>query len=327
MSHKISIIMPVKNTAQYLPDCLESIVNQDEINWELMAVDDHSSDSSASIIQQYANADSRIQLLQNQGVGIIHALRTGYQKSSGNFITRMDSDDKMDINKLSTMKQQLIEKGEGHVATGLVKYFSDSELGNGYLRYEHWLNGLTQSGNNFSEIYKECVIPSPSWMMYRSDLEAIGAFRHNTYPEDYDLCFRMYQHGLKVLPSQEILHFWRDYSHRTSRTSAHYADNSFLQLKLNYFLLLDFNPNKELVLWGAGKKGKWLAKKLIDNDVDFIWLSNNTKKTGLEIYGKLLQHESQFEQQNAQYLIAVAAPEEQLIIQQKLQGRETYFFC
>ena len=121
----VSIITPFKNTGLYLKECIESIQNQTYKNWELLIVDDHSSDNSSEIIAGYAHDDSRIKLLKNQASGIISALRTGYTHSSGQFITRMDSDDIMAKNKLKYLVNNLREYGTGHVATGLVKYFSD----------------------------------------------------------------------------------------------------------------------------------------------------------------------------------------------------------
>ena len=126
--------------------------------------------------------------------------------------------------------------GRGHVAIGKVRYFSETGIANGYKRYEKWLNSLTIKGTNFDEIYKECVIPSPCWMVYREDLDRCKAFSSNVYPEDYDLAFRFYMQGLKPIKCNEILHYWRDYPSRTSRTDNHYSDNTFLDIKSNYFL-------------------------------------------------------------------------------------------
>ena len=274
----ISIIMPVKNAGKYLSECLDSILTQSIDNWELLAVNDNSSDNSFDMLNEFAKQDNRIHVFQNTGSGIIDALQLGYAKSKGNFITRMDSDDKMDKEKLFHLQNALIENGNGYVATGFVKYFSENALGNGYKKYETWLNTLTEGATNFNEIYKECVIPSPCWMVNRIDFEKCGAFHSNVYPEDYDLCFRFYENILNVCGVNKILHYWRDYTERTSRNDDNYADNRFLDVKLHYFLKLDHKKEKELALYGAGKKGKLLAKKLIVNNISFSWCTNNSKK-------------------------------------------------
>ena len=91
----ISIITPFKNTAAYLEDCINSILKQSYTNWELLIVDDHSTDNSYKIVETFAANDSRIQLFKNKGFGIIDALQIAFKHSKGNFVTRMDSDDIM----------------------------------------------------------------------------------------------------------------------------------------------------------------------------------------------------------------------------------------
>ena len=259
---EISIIIPFKNTEQFFMECLKSVQKQEYDNFEAILINDHSTDSSLEIAESMAIKDPRFIVLSNMGDGIIPALQTGYSKTKGTYITRMDSDDIMSTHKLSDMHAQLKKNGEGYLAVGLVKYFSSKPLGDGFQKYETWLNKLSLTGSNFDEIYKECVIPSPCWMAHRSDFDRIGGFNSTLYPEDYDLAFRFYKHGLKVIPSSETLHHWRDYASRTSRTHPHYSDNGFLDIKTKYFIELDYIPAKQLILWGAGKKGKKIAKSM-----------------------------------------------------------------
>ena len=324
--------MPVKNTAQFLVECLESILHQTCTTWELIAVDDHSTDDSYAILTAFSAKDKRIRVLKNEGAGIICALRRAYADSSGRYITRMDSDDVMMPIKLELLKKQLIRAGRGSVAVGCVSYFSSATLGAGYKKYADWLNGLTCGHDNFSEIYKECVIPSPCWMIYRGDLDLCEAFQPDTYPEDYDLCFRFYQARYNIAGTSEILHRWRDHPGRTSRTHEHYADNRFLDLKFDYFIKLDYHSDYHLCLWGAGKKGKLIARKLIDRGIAFSWISNNEKKIGRDIYGVMIQSSTVINRDNKkQYIIAVANEKEQAEIVSEIcrahRAANCFYFC
>ena len=285
----VSILVPFRDTEAFIGACLQSILTQTYAHWELIIIDDHSTDTSYNLVKTYAAHDSRIKLFKNTGRGIIDALQLAFKKSSGTLITRMDSDDVMRKNKLEVMVKHLQTHGTRHVALGLVNYFSDDGIKAGYKSYEVWLNTLTRNGSNYAEIYKECVIPSPCWMIHREDLVACDAFNPNTYPEDYDLAFRFYKHDYTCIPCDTFLHDWRDYSHRTSRTDEHYAENHFIPLKLNYFLELDYCPEHTLVVWGAGNKGKFIAKSLIEKNIDFEWICDNPKKIGKDIYGKLMK--------------------------------------
>ena len=210
---------------------------------------------------------------------------------------------------------------KGGIVVGLVKYFSVYGVGEGYQKYEAWLNRLTMLGDNFTDIYKECSIPSACWMTTREDFEQVGGVG-NRYPEDYDLAFRFYRRGLKLLPVPSVLHHWRDHAHRASRNDPNYSDNRFLDLKIDYFLEVDFTPPDKLGLIGAGAKGKMLAAMLRKKGVEFDWFTNNPKKIGVNIYGKILKSDSEVSVDN---LICAVAGEEG----DRLRNRfpEATFFC
>lgn len=330
----VSVLIPFKNTEKFLFECLDSICTQSYTNWEVLAVDDHSSDASRQLVENMSLIDGRIKLFKTSGEGIIEALRKAYGQSSGQLITRMDSDDVMTPNKLQRMVDALVKHGKGHLAIGQVKYFSEFGIGNGYARYEKWLNALTATGSNYSEIYKECTIPSPCWMVYREDLDACGAFEPSQYPEDYDLAFRFYERGLKCIACHYVLHHWRDYETRTSRTNAHYAQNYFLDIKLHYFLKIDRKRDRPLVLWGAGTKGKRLAKLLQAAHVSFYWVCDNPKKIGRDIYGVKLLHFSELRSlQTLQSIVSVANEYAKVVIESYFEAFDKtdlydyYFFC
>ncbi|SIQ74388.1 glycosyltransferase family 2 protein [Maribacter ulvicola] len=330
----VSILIPFKNVERYFEECLKSIQNQTYKNWEVVAVNDNSSDNSLVIANKFAAVDQRFKILSNNESGIITALRKAYKHSSGNFISRMDADDHMSPDRIEVMVNSLIQERKGSLAVGKVKYFSRTGVNDGYNRYEKWLNKLTATADNFNEIYKECVIPSPCWMVHKEDFEASGAFNPDRYPEDYDLAFRFYELGLKCIPCTTTLHYWRDYDNRTSRTSEHYAQNYFLDIKLHYFLKLEYKKTEKLVVWGAGKKGKTIANSLVEKNIPFQWVCDNEKKIGKDIYGVRLNHYSELKDiKNAKTIITVANEDDQTMIKSffaalgQIPAVDYFFFC
>lgn len=321
---KVSILMPVKNAMPYLSACIASIKAQSWVDWELIAVDDHSTDGSFQLIQE--EDDPRIQIHKSSGQGVIPALQKAYQQSTGAFITRMDADDLMTPFRLEKMIDLLHMSGPMHVCLGLVEYFTDEgELGDGYLKYAEWLNSLSRCENNFDERYKECVIPSPCWMIHRDDFEQVGAFDAHVYPEDYDLAFRMYGAGMKIKTVKEVLLRWRDHGQRTSRNDEKYLDNRFTELKVSHFLAQE--SFTELNLWGAGSRGKAVAKALNKYEVGFRWFSNNPNKIGHEIYGVQVEAYQSLE---AGALIVAIAGDAQNEVRSFIQDRHeisAYYFC
>ncbi|SFR82573.1 glycosyltransferase [Maribacter stanieri] len=330
----VSILIPFKDVEDYLEECLNSIQNQTYKNWEVIAVNDGSVDNSLAIATKFATLDKRFKVLSNDESGIITALRKAYKHCKGEYISRMDADDHMTPDRIQIMLHSLIDNGKGSLAVGKVKYFSKHGVNDGYDRYEKWLNNLTKTGTNFQEIYKECVIPSPCWMVHKSDFDNCGAFTPDRYPEDYDLAFRFYEKELTCIPCTSTLHYWRDYDNRTSRTSEHYAQNYFLDIKLHYFLKLEYQSTNAIVVWGAGKKGKKIANTLVQKKIPFHWVCDNPKKIGKDIYGVQLKHFSILKDiKNSKTIITVANEEEQLSIHSfftelnNTSAKDYFFFC
>lgn len=330
----ISILIPFKNTSAYLDECLNSILNQTYSNWECIIVDDYSTDNSYSIVKNFAKNDSRIKLHKNNGKGIIDGLKTAFRHCKGEYITRMDSDDIMISNRLEVMLNSLKTYGKKHLAVGKVKYFRTGGVSDGYTKYQHWLNKLTETGSNYSEIYKECVIPSPCWMLHREDFVACDGFNPNRYPEDYDLTFRFYKANYTCIPCDTVLLLWRDYSERTSRNHEHYAQNYFLDIKVHYFLDLNYDNTRPLTIWGAGAKGKTVAKLLQKQNVPFFWICDNPKKIGKQIYDVTLQSFNYLEQlYQPQSIVTVANEDAQTEIKQYFNRQnmiamtDYFFFC
>ena len=319
MTELVSIIMPVRNGGEYLTECVDSILAQSYTNWELLVVDDHSTDKTWETLCNYASVDKRIKAFRNSGEGILPALRHAYGCSSGHLVTRMDADDIMEVDKLKLLTESTIN---GSVAVGLVNYFAENGVADGYRKYAGWLNELTQKAANFTDIYKECTVPSACWMLTREDLDRCGGFG-DRYPEDYDLAFRMKKCGLKIEPIRQVLHQWRDHTGRASRNDPNYTDNRFLEIKTDYFLELDRNTSIPLTLIGAGKKGKEIAKLLQTQNVSFDWATNNPRKIGVNIFGIHLKSEAEISDLS-QIIVAVAGKEgEQL----RATYPKAFFFC
>lgn len=327
--------MSVRDTERYLPECLDSILAQTYTNWELVAVNNESSDRSMEIMQEYSQRDFRIRVLNTDREGLISALQTSYRHSRGVLLTRMDSDDIMPPDKLEVMYQAWQQHSKGTVVAGGTKYFVDSgEVGGGFRRYEHWLNQIAKEQTYYEEVYRECVIPSQCWLLHRDDFEAAGGFTSEVYPEDYDLCFRFYRQKLRIVGIDEVLNYCRDRKDRTSRTDSSYQDNRFFDLKIRYFYEVDRDISRPLVLWGAGRKGKDLAKLLLEQEDHFHWVCNNSRKIGKKIYGVELQSTEVIPKLGRpQILIVVTSPSvlpdirRQLAIWNKEPIRDYWFFA
>jgi len=327
----ISILMPVKNAAPFLAETLNSIINQSHNRWELISVDDNSTDESYQILDYYAQYHKKIKVFKNRGHGIIDALQTAESEASGEMVSRMDADDLLPADRYENQFRLLMQLGNNHLITGKVNYFSSSKrLEEGFVNYANWLNHLSENNSHYNEIYKECVIASPSWLMYRSDFEEIGGFSGLIYPEDYDFVFRLYSNKIKVAAVPEIVLHWRDHPERASRNLPQYRDVTFFELKWNRFIELDRNSANPLVLYGAGPKGKKLAKIILADTTDFHWVSGNKNKIQHNIYGKTIQNESMMNELESpfQLIVAISSPDQLKEVKKHIPSHaEIFYFC
>jgi hypothetical protein len=227
----------------------------------------------------------------------------------------------------------VLQGEEQTVTTSMVKYFSTTDVGEGYRKYEQWLNDLCANGSHFQHIYQECVIPSPSWMLLKEDAKRHGLFNSLNHPEDYDLCFRLYESGFKVKTVNKVLHLWRDHPSRTSRISSDYDIRKFGLFKLRWFLKLEMEKTDELAIWGCGRKGKELARYLMDGKIQFHWVSGNQLRTGHKIYGQIVQSVDMLQdKKNFKVVVAVSSPADKTEVSDFLKklnfipGRNIFFF-
>ena len=109
MEKKISIIIPVYNAEKFLKRCLESVINQTYKNFEVICVDDGSKDNSSKIIEKIAKKDNRIILIKQKNQGVSIARNNAIEKSTGEYIMFLDSDDYMDKNMCEIMIKAINE--------------------------------------------------------------------------------------------------------------------------------------------------------------------------------------------------------------------------
>ena len=104
---KISIIIPVYNVADYLTECIESIVVQEYTDYEIILVDDGSTDGSERLCDELAQKYDKIQVIHKENGGLVSARKAGILKSSGEYIFNVDSDDYIDVNLLKNISDKI----------------------------------------------------------------------------------------------------------------------------------------------------------------------------------------------------------------------------
>ncbi len=267
---RVSILLPIFNAAPWLRETIQSIQSQSTLDWELICINDFSTDGSEAIIQEFDSLDPRIKLFSNLKKGIIPALQLALSKSTGEYITRMDADDLMAENRLMRMSEKLDVSPEKSIITGKVCYFSEGSLSEGFLKYQDWINDRNNQQDHFKHIYRECVVASPNWMMRRDELVNSNIFNCLIYPEDYDLVFHWRKNGFKIHTIDDVTLLWRDHPTRISKNSETYNQEALFKLKIDWFMK-SRDSEKSLAILGAGTKGKITSRLLEQHNQSFRW--------------------------------------------------------
>lgn len=127
MSLNISVIIPVYNVENYLPKCLDSVLQQDYDSYEIIVVNDGSKDSCGEILKEYASRNSKLVVVEQENKGLGGARNAGIEKATGEYIFFLDSDDTMASNTLSELYKEANENQVDMVCFGM-NYVNEDSL-------------------------------------------------------------------------------------------------------------------------------------------------------------------------------------------------------
>lgn len=107
-----SILIPVYNTSEYLPECMDSVLSQSFRDFEVVLLDDGSTDNSGQLCDEYAQKDDRVRVIHKQNEGLMMTRRRGFKEAKGDYFICVDSDDKLyDPQALKKIHQQIENTG------------------------------------------------------------------------------------------------------------------------------------------------------------------------------------------------------------------------
>ncbi len=150
----ITFITPVYNTAEYLPECIESVMNQTCDDWELILVNDGSTDNSGAICDEYARKDERISVIHKENSGQFPSRMAGIERAKGRYCTDLDSDDYLEPNCVEVLKQTVQEHPADIICWNIRNvnadgsFTTDSKDHYGYYTSENFLEYVARSSDH-----------------------------------------------------------------------------------------------------------------------------------------------------------------------------------
>lgn len=258
----VSVLLPCYNAAATLQEALDSLACQTLSDFEIIAVDDGSTDATWQILQERSLQEPRLRLLSQPHAGIIPALNTGLAQCTAPYIARMDADDRAHPERLEKQALYLQARPEVDVVSCRVAGFPAQELRQGFALYLEWLNGLLTDEQIRREIFVESPLPHPSLTFRREALLRVGGYQDQGWAEDYDLLLRLYLDGARFAKLPEVLLEWRDHPLRLTRSDPRYSLENFLRAKAFYLMRGPLVGRDAVIIWGAGMMGRRLGKQL-----------------------------------------------------------------
>jgi glycosyltransferase involved in cell wall biosynthesis len=284
---RISVLLPVRNGAPTLERAIASIRRQTWRDWELVVVDDGSTDGTGNVLAAARREDARIRVLHQPAAGLVAALNTGLAAARGTVVARMDADDESHPNRLARQKAWLDTRPELGVVSCLVEFGGDRVANAGYALHVDWLNEVCSATEIGLNRFVESPLAHPSVMFRRSLVERLGGYRAGHFPEDYELWLRWLEDGVAMAKVPEPLITWHDTPGRLSRSDSRYDPEAFFRLKAEYVARHLARIGRTTVwIWGAGRPTRKRAAMLMAHGVTIAgYIDVDRKKTGVRIAG------------------------------------------
>ena len=221
---KVSIVLPVYNGADYLAESIESVLNQTYANWELIVVNDCSTDNTLAIASYYAIKDARIKVFSNkENLKLPKTLNAGFERATGVYYTWTSDDNKYKSNALNEMVKCLEKNPDA------VMVYADYTT-------------IDSKGYSIESVNK----PEPKCMfignvvgacfLYRADAaKKAGKYDPSLFlAEDYDFWIRLYKVG-KILHVDNNLYFYRIHEKSLTTTKKRYVDEQTYKVLDKHF--------------------------------------------------------------------------------------------
>lgn len=210
---KLSIIVPVYGVAKYLPKCVDSLLAQDISDYEIILVDDGSTDECPQICDQYAEQYSNIKVIHQANAGLSAARNTGIAAATGDYIMFVDSDDYLQPNVLGALMEQV---RRDNLDVLRFRYQNVRESGEAFAPYKDMTNyndysSTPTDGQTFlnERMGTQCY----AWQfIVKTDIVCLELFTPGIYFEDTDWTPRMLLRAKRVASTDLVVYnyLWRE---------------------------------------------------------------------------------------------------------------------
>ncbi|MBR4390565.1 MAG: glycosyltransferase [Bacteroidales bacterium] len=278
----VSVIMPCYNASAYIAEAIQSVLSQSYKEWELLVVDDGSTDNSAEIVSHFAKADDRIHLIEQPNSGACRARNNGIEQATGEFIKFLDSDDMLEPECLALQIVEIQKLAERQIPFG--DYYNVDKEGNIISKYGFDRQKDLQDDSVYF-FFSEWRILTSSPLHRTALLREIGGFNEELKRgQESDLHLRLALADVEFVYFPIVTYRYRDHS-ATNRISEnlkvgtrgrrdYYVQRAYICEQLfekkydsvpskynSYFANTWFSYARDLFDYGNKQKGKEYIEK------------------------------------------------------------------
>lgn len=200
---QVSVVMPAYNASQFISQAIESVLAQTCRDFELIVIDDGSTDNTLEIAEKYAAQDARVRVYTQPNQGFAPTLHRGFDLAANEWVFRMDADDLMRPNRIERQLAFIAEHPELAVASSLNRYIDSKNRVIGKSVSALLTHEAVDKLIAANELIGFC---HPAAALRKSAVMAVGGYRKQFWPaEDIDLWNRLVENGYKILVQPEYL--------------------------------------------------------------------------------------------------------------------------
>ena len=201
----VSIIVPIYNAEKYLRECLDSIIAQTFTDWELILVDDGSTDSSGSIAESYARSNPKIKVIHVENGGLSWARNHGIDMARGDYLMFVDADDALYPDSIRLLMEAMNREG-ADIASG---DFEEGVDFHNVSTAKFSVTIFTPAEAVENVLYQSRLLPSACGKIYRTEIFESLRYTEGLYYEDLDFFYRLFFKSKRIVHISAPVYFYR----------------------------------------------------------------------------------------------------------------------